>query len=83
MQTVGVGILVTQMTGRAGWTGLVAAAAFVPIGFLSPVGGAMADRVDLLDRLRRDRGLAGASFSRAERDAIERVTVTENRRPAG
>ena len=46
MQTVGVGILVTQMTGRAGWTGLVAAAAFVPIGFLSPVGGAMADRVD-------------------------------------
>src|SRR5437899_7738460 len=46
MQTVGVGILVTQITQRAGWTGLVAAAAFVPIGFLSPVGGAMADRVD-------------------------------------
>lgn len=46
VQTVGVGILVTEMTGRAGWTGLVAAAAFVPIGFLSPVGGAMADRVD-------------------------------------
>jgi MFS family permease len=46
MQTVGVGILVTQMTHRASWTGLVAAAAFVPIGFLSPVGGAMADRVD-------------------------------------
>lgn len=46
MQTVGVGILVTQVTHRAGWTGLVAAAAFVPIGFLSPVGGAMADRVD-------------------------------------
>jgi MFS family permease len=46
MQTVGVGILVTQLTHRASWTGLVAAAAFVPIGFLSPVGGAMADRVD-------------------------------------
>jgi MFS family permease len=46
MQTVAVGVLVTAATHQAGWTGLVAAAAFLPIGVLSPVGGAMADRVD-------------------------------------
>src|SRR5579862_5588817 len=46
MQTVAVGVLVTAKTGRPGWTGLVAAAAFLPIGLLSPVGGAMADRLD-------------------------------------
>ncbi|MDQ6716625.1 MAG: MFS transporter, partial [Actinomycetota bacterium] len=46
MQTVAVGVLVTHLTHQAGWTGLVAAAAFLPIGLLSPVGGAMADRVN-------------------------------------
>jgi MFS family permease len=46
MQTVAVGVLVTARTGQARWTGLVAAAAFLPIGLLSPVGGAMADRLD-------------------------------------
>ena len=46
MQTVAVGVLVTTRTHQAGWTGLVAAAAFLPMGLLSPVGGAMADRVD-------------------------------------
>ena len=46
VQTVAVGVLVTSITGEARWTGLVAAAAFVPIGVLSPVGGAVADRVD-------------------------------------
>ncbi len=46
MQTVAVGILVTARTGQAGWTGLVAAAAFLPIGLLSPLGGVMADRMD-------------------------------------
>ncbi len=46
MQTVAVGVFVTARTGQAGWTGLVAAAAFLPMGVLSPVGGAMADRVD-------------------------------------
>jgi MFS family permease len=45
METVGVGILVTTATNRAGWTGLVAAAAFVPSAFLGPVGGALADRL--------------------------------------
>jgi MFS family permease len=46
VQTVAVGVLVTALTGQARWTGLVAAAAFVPVGALSPVGGAVADRVD-------------------------------------
>jgi MFS family permease len=39
-------VLVTIHTGQARWTGLVAAAAFLPMGLLSPVGGAMADRHD-------------------------------------
>ncbi len=46
MQTVSVGVLVTARTGQPGWTGLVAAAGFLPIGLLSPLGGVMADRVD-------------------------------------
>jgi MFS family permease len=46
MQTVAVGALVTETTGKSTWTGIVAAAAFIPIGLLSPVGGALADRVD-------------------------------------
>lgn len=46
MQTVAVGILVTARTGQPGWTGLVAAAGFLPIGLLSPVGGVMADRMN-------------------------------------
>ncbi len=46
MQTVAVGVLIAELTGQAGWTGLVAAAAFLPLGLLAPVGGAMADRVD-------------------------------------
>src|SRR5438093_1289877 len=46
MQTIAVGTLVTQLTGRASGAGTVAAAAFLPIGILSPIGGAVADRVD-------------------------------------
>lgn len=46
MQTVAVGALVTATTGRATWTVLVAAGAFLPIGVLSPIGGALADRLD-------------------------------------
>lgn len=45
METVAVGILVTEQTGQAGWAGLVAAAAFVPSAFAGLVGGALADRI--------------------------------------
>jgi MFS family permease len=45
MQTVAVGALVIARTGQASWAVLVAAGAFLPIGLLSPVGGALADRV--------------------------------------
>ena len=46
MQTVAVGTFVTSSTGKAGWAGLAAAAAFLPIGLLAPIGGALADRID-------------------------------------
>jgi MFS family permease len=45
METVGVGILVTTATGKAGWTGLVAAAGFIPNALLAPIAGALADRL--------------------------------------
>jgi len=45
MQTVAVGALVVARTGQASWAVLVAAGAFLPIGLLSPVGGALADRL--------------------------------------
>ncbi len=46
MQTVAVGALVTARTGKASWAALVAAAVFLPVGLLSPIGGALADRLD-------------------------------------
>ena len=46
MQTVALGILVFARTGQPAWTGLVAAAGFIPIGVLAPLGGALADRLD-------------------------------------
>jgi MFS family permease len=45
MQTVAVGALVITDTGKATWAVLVAAGGFLPIGLLSPVGGALADRL--------------------------------------
>ena len=46
MQTVALGVLVFSRTGRPAWAGLVAAAGFIPLGLLAPVGGALADRLD-------------------------------------
>jgi len=45
MQSVAVGALVIAHTGQATWAVVVAAGAFLPIGVLSPVGGALADRL--------------------------------------
>ena len=47
MQSIALGLLVYSRSGhQAGWTTLVIAAGFLPIGLLAPVGGAMADRFD-------------------------------------
>src|ERR1700691_2085709 len=46
MQTVSLGCVITARTRTPLWTGLVAAAAFLPMGLLAPLGGALADRLD-------------------------------------
>jgi MFS family permease len=46
METVAVGVYVTQTTGQSGWTGTIAALAYVPTVLLGPLGGALADRFD-------------------------------------
>jgi MFS family permease len=46
METVAAGILVTETTGQAGWTGLIAVAGFLPASVLGPFGGALADRIE-------------------------------------
>src|SRR6202034_1583018 len=45
MQTVAVGALIISDTGSATWAVLVDAGGFLPIGLLSPIGGALADRL--------------------------------------
>jgi len=78
LQTIAVGVLVTELTGQARWTGLVAAAAFMPIGVLSPVGGAIADRVD------RRRLLLGTTIGETVFAALLAVLVgTGNATPLG
>lgn len=46
MQSVALGVVVTAWTHDPTWAGLAAAAAFLPMGLLAPVGGAVADRFD-------------------------------------
>ncbi|NBD11906.1 MFS transporter [Corallococcus silvisoli] len=46
MESVALGVYVTEVTGQAGWTGGVAALAHVPSLILAPLGGALADRFD-------------------------------------
>jgi len=46
METVAIGVYVTQTTGQAAWTGTVAALTYVPTVLLGPFGGALADRFD-------------------------------------
>ena len=45
MESIALGIYVEQLTHQAAWVGAVAAAAFVPIAFVGPLGGALADRI--------------------------------------
>jgi len=59
MQTVAVGALVISRTGQASWAVLIAAGAFLPMGLLSPLGGALADRI------RRKRVIAGGNLAEA------------------
>lgn len=46
METVAVGALIKSTTGRDTLVAVAAVAAFLPLGLLSPVGGALSDRVD-------------------------------------
>jgi len=46
METIAVGVHVTQTTGRAGWTGTVGALAFAPAVVIGPIAGALADRFE-------------------------------------
>ena len=46
METIAIGVFVTETTGKAGWTGTFAALAYLPTILLSPIGGACADRFD-------------------------------------
>jgi MFS family permease len=70
MQTVAVGALVTEATGKSTWTGIVAAAAFIPIGIFAPIGGALADRVD------RRRYFIGTTIGETFFAALLAVAVT-------
>jgi MFS family permease len=46
VQSIAIGVYVTEKTGKAGWTGTMAALTYLPMVFLGPVGGALADRLD-------------------------------------
>ncbi len=46
METIAVGVHVTHTTGKGGWTGTVAALAFIPAVVLGPLSGALADRIE-------------------------------------
>ena len=60
MQTVAVGALVVAHTGSATWAVVIAAGGFLPIGLLSPISGALADRIARRPALVAGNLLAGA-----------------------
>jgi MFS family permease len=77
MQTVALGILVFARTGQPAWAGLVAAAAFVPIGLLAPLGGLLADRLD------RRRWLIATTLAEMLFATLLAVLAAVGRDPAG
>ncbi len=46
VQSIAIGVYVTEATGKAGWTGTMAALTYAPAVVLGPLGGALADRLD-------------------------------------
>jgi len=46
VQNIALGVWVTQTTGKAGWTGTIAALSYLPADLLGPLSGALADRWD-------------------------------------
>jgi MFS family permease len=46
IQSIAIGVYVTEATGKAGWTGTMAALTYAPAVVLGPLGGALADRLD-------------------------------------
>ena len=78
METVGVGILVTKQTGQAGWTGIVAAAGFLPSAFAGLIGGVLADRLP-----RRMLLLCTLLVQTAMATLLTVLAVTDNAHPVG
>ncbi|HKE98126.1 MAG TPA: MFS transporter [Actinomycetes bacterium] len=81
MESVAVGVYVTQATGKAGWTGTIAALTFLPTTLFGPFAGALADRFDRRRYLAlvtlAQAGLAGALtvLAAADRLTVARVAV--------
>jgi MFS family permease len=73
METVAIGVYVTQATGQAAWTGTVAALTYVPTVLLGPFGGALADRFD------RRRFLVGVTLFQTLLAAILTVLAATDR----
>ncbi|MCI0672188.1 MAG: MFS transporter [Myxococcaceae bacterium] len=74
MVTIAVGIHVTRTTGQSAWTGAIAALTYAPAVALSPLGGALADRMDRRLYLTRitlaQMGLAGVLAALAFSDKL-------------
>jgi MFS family permease len=77
METIGVGVYVTEATGRAGWTGTVAALMYLPTLVLGPLAGGLADRTD------RRRLLAWLTAAQATLAAILAVLAYTGRLSLG
>lgn len=76
MQAVALAVVVTDRSHNPLWTGAAAAAAFVPIGVLSPLGGALADRLD------RRRWLITTTLAEASCAAVLAVLAATGHAPS-